>query len=125
MFNLDLTDGFVLLRLTVGLFLLPHAYGKVRYREGVDGFFTAAGFRPTAPFITFGLIFEVAAGLLLILGVTPLITQVTAALTVIFMAVAAVANHRVCQGKWLWNMGGSEYPVFWGICAAIVALNPT
>ena len=125
MFNFDLNDGYVLLRIVVGAFLLPHAYGKVKYKEGVTGFFTAAGFKPPGLFVTFGLVFEIVAGLVLILGVTPQITQIAAALTCIFMLVATVANHRVCKGKWLWNMGGSEYPFFWALCAAIVALNPT
>jgi putative oxidoreductase len=122
MFNFDLSNGYVLLRLIVGLFLIPHAIGKVRYREPVTGFFTAAGFKPAPLFVTFGLVFEVVVGAALVLGI---LTQIAAALTAVFMLVAAVANHRVCKGKWLWNIGGSEYPIFWGLCALIVALNPT
>ena len=125
MFNFDLHKGFVLLRIIVGAFMLPHAYGKVKYREGVTGFFNAAGLKPAALFINFGLVFEIVAGIALIVSFGPQVTQIAAALTCVFMLVATVANHKVCQGKWLWNMGGSEYPLFWGLCAAIVAMNPT
>lgn len=119
MFNFDLHNGFVLLRLIVGLFLFPHAVGKVRYREGVTGFFTAAGFKPAPLFVQFGLVFEVIAAIALVLGIY---TMVFGVLVALFMFVAAAANHKVCKGKWLWNIGGSEYPIFWGLCSAIVAL---
>lgn len=122
MFNFDFHNGFVLLRIVIGVFLIPHAIGKVKYRVPVTGFFETAGLKPAPLFVTFGLVFEVIAAAALILGV---FTQIFAALTCVFMLVAAAANHKVCKGKWLWNIGGSEYPVFWALCAAIVALNPT
>jgi len=125
MFNFDFSNGYVLLRIIVGVFMLPHAYGKVKYREGVTGFFNTAGFKPAPVFVTFGLVFEIIAAIVLVLGITPTLTQIAAALTAVFMLIATAANHKVNQGKWLWNMGGSEYPFFWALCAVIVALNPT
>lgn len=118
MFNFDFSNGYVWLRIICGLFLIPHAIGKVRYREPVTGFFHTAGFRPASAFVMFGLVFEVIAGLALVLDI---FTVVFAVLTAVFMFVAAAANHRVNKAKWLWNIGGSEYPVFWGICCLIVA----
>lgn len=122
MFNFDIHNGYVLLRIICGLFLLPHAAGKIRFKGPVTGFFEAAGLKPAGLFVTFGLVFEVIAGLALILGV---FTQIFAILTAVFMLVALYANNKVNKGKWLWNIGGSEYPVFWGLCCVIVALNPT
>jgi putative oxidoreductase len=121
MFNFDFSNGYVLLRIMCGAFLLPHAVGKVRFKGPVTGFFETAGLKPAPLFVTFGLVFEVIAGVALILGV---FTQVFAALTALFMFVAAAANHKVNNGKWLWNIGGSEYPIFWGLCCVIVALHP-
>ena len=43
--------------------------------------------------------------------------------TALHLAVAAIAVHRVAGGKWLWNIGGSEYCVFWAICCVIVAME--
>jgi putative oxidoreductase len=122
MFNFDLSNGFVLLRLLIGLFLIPHIIGKVKYRIPVTGFFDAVGFKPAPVFVNVAMVFEIVAALALILGVY---AQIAAALLAVFMFVAAAANHKMCKGKWLWNIGGSEYPIFWGLCCVIVALNPT
>ena len=27
------------------------------------------------------------------------------------------------EGKWLWNIGGYEYCLFWAICCLIVAMH--
>jgi len=56
----------------------------------------------------------------LILGIY---TRYAAIIVVVFMAIAAAAVLRVTQGKWLWNLGGCEYPVFWGIVAVVVAMR--
>jgi hypothetical protein len=31
--------------------------------------------------------------------------------------------HKVTAGKWLWNIGGCEYCLFWAICCLIVAMH--
>ena len=120
--NFDLSNGFVLLRLLIALFLIPHIIGKVKYKGPVTGFFDTVGFRPAPVFVTLAMIFEIVAAAALILGA---FTQIVAALLAVFMFVAAAANHKMCKGKWLWNIGGSEYPIFWGLAAIIVALNLT
>jgi putative oxidoreductase len=38
-------------------------------------------------------------------------------------SVAAASVYRVSGGKWLWNIGGIEYPVFWAIACAAVAMH--
>ena len=120
MFNFDLSNGYVLLRLIVGLFLIPHGIAKITFRPGPLGFFTAAGYPNPGLFVNFGIVFEFVVGLALILGI-----YTAAWLTVAFMLVASASVFKVTKGKWLWNLGGSEYPLFWALCAAIVAMNPT
>jgi putative oxidoreductase len=39
------------------------------------------------------------------------------------LLVAAWASWRVSKGKWMWNFGGAEYPLFWGICCFVVAVQ--
>jgi putative oxidoreductase len=119
-FNFDLTDGWVLLRLVVGLFLIPHALGKLKNQVAVQGFFEVAGMRPTKAWLWAAMIIEWVLVVCLVLDIA---TQIAAWFTFVFMLVAAAANYKVCKGKWLWNIGGSEYPVFWGLCAAILAMN--
>jgi TRAP-type C4-dicarboxylate transport system permease small subunit len=41
----------------------------------------------------------------------------------VFLLVAAWASWRVSKGKWMWNFGGAGYPLFWGICCLVVALQ--
>ena len=46
-----------------------------------------------------------------------------AALACVHMLVATVAVWKVTKGKWLWNIGGYEYCLFWAICCLIVAMH--
>ena len=122
MFNFDLSNGYVVLRIICGLFLIPHGVAKITFRPGPLGFFTAAGYPNPGLFVNFGIVFEFVVGIALILGVY---TEIAAWLTVAFMLVATASVFKVSKGKWLWNLGGCEYTLFWAICAAIVAMNPT
>jgi putative oxidoreductase len=117
--NFDLTDGFNILRLICGLFFIPHIYAKFFVPEAL-GFFVAAKFKPPAFWMYTACVIETALAIGLILGIYPVFFG---ALGAIHLLVAAVAVHRVTGGKWLWNIGGSEYCVFWAICCAVVAIE--
>jgi putative oxidoreductase len=39
------------------------------------------------------------------------------------LMIAGGAVWKVTGGKWLWNIGGHEYCVFWAICCLIVAMH--
>lgn len=119
MFNFDLTNGYVVLRIICGLFMLPNAFAKIRNPEGSLGFFTSAGFSHPHLFVKFTIAFETIVGLALVLGI---LAPYAAGLTAAFMFVAALVDYKVHK-TWLWTNGGCEYPCFWGICALIVALN--
>jgi hypothetical protein len=60
--------------------------------------------------ITIGLIFAIYPFIAGVLGFAHLL-------------VAAAAIWKVSKGKWLWNIGGYEYCLFWAICCLIVAMN--
>jgi putative oxidoreductase len=119
MFDFDLHNGYVVLRILCGLFLIPHAWSKVATRPGPLGFFTAAGYPNPGAFVTFGLIFEVLAALSLILGIY---ATLFAWLTAAFLAVASASVYKLSK-KWLWNTGGCEYPLFWALACVVVALH--
>ncbi len=117
----NLTNGAVLLRLICGLFFIPHIYFKFAGNPPPAlGFFKAAGFKPPFMFMRLASIFESVAALGLILGIY---TQWSALLAAVLLAVAAVA---VCFAntcvKWLWNLNGMEFPIFWSISCVIVAM---
>lgn len=119
MFDFDLNNGYVALRILCGLFLIPHAWAKLFTRPGPLGFFTAAGYPNPGLCVTLGLIFEVIAAAGLILGVY---TSVLAWLTAVFLAVASASVYKLTK-KWLWNIGGCEYPLFWALACVVVALH--
>jgi len=120
MFNFDFSNGYVILRIICGLFYIPHAIGKITAREAVLGFFNAAGMKPAPMFAGVAMVVEWIVAICLILGIfTSYVAWVSAA----FLVVAGLAVLKVQKGKWLWNIGGAEYPFFWAICSAIVAMH--
>jgi putative oxidoreductase len=114
--NFDFANGYVVLRIICGLFFIPHGVGKFTARAASIGFFTAAGFKPPALWAYSAMVIETLLGLMLILG---LLTRPAAYLSALYLLIAAIANYKVSR-KWLWHIGGSEWPVFWAICCAIV-----
>ncbi len=117
----DLTNGAVVLRLICALFFFPHIYFKlVGNPPPALGFFVQAGFKPPALYMRIAAAVESLAALGLLFGVY---TQWAALLGAATLMVAAVAvcffNRSV---KWLWNLGGMEFPLFWAIACVAVAL---
>ena len=119
MFDFDLSNGYVVLRIICGLFMLPNAVAKIRNPDASIGFFKSAGFAHPHLFVYFTIAFELVVGIALVFGI---LTPYAAGLTAAFMFVAAAVDYKVYK-TWLWTKGGCEYPLFWGICALMVALH--
>jgi putative oxidoreductase len=117
--NFDLTDGFNILRIICGAFLVPHIYAKFYVPEAL-GFFVAAKFNPPAVWMYISCVIETVLAIALIFGIY---TVYAGAIAAVHLAVATVAVYRVTGGKWLWNIGGCEYCLFWAICCAVVAMH--
>jgi len=116
----DLTNGANILRILCGVFLLPHLFVKFRNQDFVKGFMDKAGLRPPIVWLYASFAVEIVASVGLILAIC---TPIAAILTGLFLLVAAWASWRVSAGKWMWNFGGAEYPLFWAICCFVVALQ--
>jgi len=116
--NFDPTNGMNILRIICGAFFIPHIWAKFFVPQAL-GFFVAAKFRPPATWMYITCAIEIVLATGLILGIYPLYLGLIAAIELL---VAAVAVFRVENGKWLWNIGGCEYPVFWAICCVVVAM---
>lgn len=114
----DLTSAAVLLRILCGLFFIPHAHFKITKFDDAVGFFTSVGFTPAKFYVSLGLALDIICATGLILG---LYTKWVALLAVAWMAACAIASAKGKKG-WLWVAGGPEYPVFWGLTSAIVAV---
>lgn len=116
--NFNLTDEFNILRLICGLFFIPHIYAKFFVPEAL-GFFVAAKFKPPAFWMYTACVIETIVAIGLIFAILPVYAGAVAC---IHLLVAAAAVYRV-TGKWLWNIGGFEYCLFWAICCLIVAMH--
>src|SRR5215468_11406047 len=111
----NLADGSNILRIICGAFFIPHIYAKFFVPEAL-GFFVAAKFKPPAAWMYTACVIETALAIGLIFG---LYTTYVGWVAAIHLCVAAVAVYRVTGGKWLWNIGGAEYCVFWAIACAV------
>jgi putative oxidoreductase len=117
--NFNLLDEFNILRIICGAFFVPHIYAKF-FVPAARGFFVAAGFKPPALWMYISGGIETVLAIGLVLGV---FTTIVGAVAAVHLAVAAIAVYRVTGGKWLWNIGGYEYPLFWALCCVVVAMH--
>lgn len=118
--SFDLTDGFNILRIICGLFFIPHLFVKFRNQDFVKGFMANARLRPPAVWLYAAFAIEILVTIGLVLDVY---TVYAALLAGVFLVVAAWASWTNSGGKWIWNFGGAEFPLFWGICCFIVAMQ--
>ncbi|NMG36021.1 DoxX family membrane protein [Azoarcus sp. TTM-91] len=116
----DLADPLVVLRLALGLLYVPHVYYKLAGFEGSLGFFTRAGFHPALFFLVLSLALETACAVGLTFGI---LVKWVGLLSGGLMAVAAYATIVVKGPGWLWNLGGVEYLVLWGLLSVTLALH--
>lgn len=116
MLNIHAFTALDALRIICGLFLIPHAVGKFTAQDAAFGFFRAAGFKPAPLFAFTAMAIECVLAACLISG---FFVRPAAWLACLHLAIAAAAVVKV-EKKWLWHIGGCEYPVFWSLCCAIV-----
>jgi putative oxidoreductase len=117
--SFDLTNGINILRIICGAFFIPHIYAKFFVPEAL-GFFVAAKFKPPALWMYVACVVELILAIGLIFAIYP---RYAGAIAALHLLVAAVAVYRVTGGKWLWNIGGYEYCVFWAISCTVVAMQ--
>jgi putative oxidoreductase len=116
--NFDPANGINILRIICGAFFIPHIWAKFFVPEAL-GFFVAAKFKPPAFWLYVACVIEIGLAVGLILAVFPFYLGLIAA---VHLTVAAIAVYRL-TGKWLWNIGGCEFPLFWAICCVVVAMK--
>lgn len=115
----DLSNEFNILRIICGAFFIPHIYAKFFVPEAL-GFFVAAGFKPPRFWLYAACLIDIVLAIGLIFGIY---TTYVASVAAIYLGVAGAAVYRVTGGKWLWNIGGCEYCLFWAICCVVVAMH--
>jgi putative oxidoreductase len=122
--NFDLTNGWNVLRIAAGAFMFPHVLGKfagLALAAPTVGFFAKAGFYPAELWVYIAAAAETLAGIMLVLGICTRYAAIGAA-AVLLIAVYALQVVKGFSG-WTWNKGGYEYPVFWAITCAAIAIE--
>ncbi|MBN1238403.1 MAG: DoxX family protein [Gammaproteobacteria bacterium] len=113
-------SGADVLRVVCGLFFIPHLVVKFRNQDFVKGFMSRAGLNPPTAWLYMAFAVEIVVTIGLVFDVLTLYAGLLAG---VFLLVASWASWRVSEGKWMWNFGGAEYPLFWGICCFVVAMQ--
>lgn len=119
--SFDLTNGLNVLRIVCGLFFVPHLFVKFRNQDFVKDFMSKVGLSPPIAWLYSAFVIETLVTIGLVFDI---LTVYAAVLGGGFLLVAAWASWRISDGKWIWNFGGAEYPLFWGICCFVVAIGP-
>jgi putative oxidoreductase len=125
--NFDLTNGANILRIAAGAFMFPHFAGKfadittLTLKAGTVGFFAKAGMAPGELWVYLAAAAELAVGVFLVLGLCTRFAALGAA-AILGIAVYALQVVKGFSG-WTWNTGGYEYPVFWALVCAAIAVE--
>jgi putative oxidoreductase len=116
----DVTNPIVILRVMCGLFYVPHVLFKLNGFEGSLAFFAKAGFSPAGFWLVLAIATESICAVALTLG---LFTRYVGLMSAGVMGFAIYATLNTKGMGWMWNMGGVEYLVFWGVASAAVSLE--
>lgn len=111
--------GLLLLRLTLGLFFLAHAYLKlfVFGPAGTAGFFQSLGLPAVLAYLVIAL--ELFGGLALVAGVYARYV----ALALLIPVLGSIYTPHFAAGFWFSNQGGGwEFPLFWALALVAFAL---
>ena len=121
--SFDFTDPIVLLRLVCGLFFIPHIAGKVLPPRPALNFFKAVRFPAPQAVMYLDAVVETLVCIGLVLGLYTVWAAWLGALVLLLAALAVWRLQAILdKPKWLWNVGGVEYPLFWCLGCVVVAL---
>jgi uncharacterized membrane protein YphA (DoxX/SURF4 family) len=115
----DPTNPVNILRVACGVFLLPHLFAKLSDLQFTYKLYAEFRLNPPRAWAYASITTEIVCSIGMVFAIA---TRYVALLEAVFLAVAAWAVWRHSGGKWLWNIGGYEYCVFWSICCVVVAM---
>lgn len=117
--------AYPMVRVTVGLFLMPHGAQKLFGWFGGHGldatatsFATKMGLEPGLLWATLAGLTEFFGGLAVAIG---FLTRPAAAAVFVLLMVAAIKVHL--PNGFFWSQGGFEYPVLWGLMALAIVFR--
>lgn len=113
--------AWTLLRIACGLFFVPHLWFKLSNLAGAYALFGKMGFPEPAIFVWLAIASESIAAAGLIFNKFVRYTALLGA-GALFVAIFGLYNLKG-DFFWLWNLGGIEFPIFWGLTCVAVALS--
>jgi putative oxidoreductase len=118
--DFDLTNPLVIVRLMAGLFYLPHVLFKLTGFSASVAAFGKMGFEPPL----YWLLLAIATETICAVGLTfNLYTRYVALMSAGAMALAVYGTFATKGVHWMWNFGGVEYLVFWGVASLALAVH--
>ncbi len=119
--DFDITNPAVAVRVMAGLFYIPHIMFKLTGFAGAVAVFGKMGFQPPAFWVSLALLTEILCAI----GLTfNLYTRYVGFMSAGTMAFAVYGTLALKGGMvWMWNFGGIEYLVFWGVASAALAIQ--
>ena len=103
--------AYPLIRLVVGIMMIPHGYGKLFNDGGIERtakFFSSISIEPSTFFAWYVGIVEFAGGICVAIG---FLTRIFSVQLIGILFVATFVVHF--QNGFLWIKGGYEYPLMW------------
>jgi putative oxidoreductase len=116
----DVTDPAVVVRLMAGTFYIPHIAFKLMGFNASIAAFAKMGFTPPL----YWLLLAVAVETICAIGLTfNIYTHFVGLMSAGTMALAIYGTFGTKGVQWMWNFGGVEYLVFWGVASAAIAVH--
>jgi len=117
--DFDLTNPIVVVRLMAGLFYIPHIVFKLTGFAGSLAAFSKMGFEPALFWLSLAILTESLCAI----GLTfNLYTRYVGLMSAGTMALAVYGTFATKGVHWMWNFGGVEYLVFWGVTSLALAV---
>ena len=115
----DLTNPLVVVRLMCGLFYVPHVLFKIQGFDGSVAAFAKMGFEPALPWLLLAIATEAICAIGLTLN---MYVQFVGLMSAGVMAFAVYGTFATKGVHWMWNFGGVEYIVMWGVASFMLAV---
>ena len=107
------------LRILCGLFLIPHLIGDLLNPKQASKIYDDAGLGHARAFFSLSVCADAILSVCLVAGFLP---RWTASATALYLGIAAAVVWKV-ERRWLWNLKGIEFLVFWACCCILIAVR--
>jgi putative oxidoreductase len=118
--DFDLSNPINVVRLMAGLFYIPHVLFKVTGFAGSLVAFQKMGFDPPLFWVSLAILTEALCAVGLTFNIYTRYVGLMSAGTMAFAAYGTFATKGL---HWMWNFGGVEYIVFWGVASLALAVH--